>query len=271
MTNPDQEWWQTVFDDKYLNTYIDVLPTERTKKEVSFIINKLDLPKGASILDLACGHGRHALKLAQHDFDVTGVDYSQHFIDIAKKQATEKKINIKFVQADMRELSYKEEFDAVINVFTSFGYFKKESDNVLTLRKISSALKTGGKFLINLGNEKFVSGIMMKEGKPDKQERIFTKKSTERLSNGLILDITDKWDTTTKRWNRKRVWHEDDQKREYEVSVRLFNHKEMKELLEKNGFQIVQTWGDFNGASFDTKNSKSMIILARKSEDNGSI
>lgn len=131
----EPEWWQTLFDEKYLSTYIDRLTPEQTTKEVDFIVSTLDLEKGAKILDLACGHGRHSLELAKRGYRVTGVDYSEHFINIAKENAKKENVNVTYTQGDMREISYKDEFDAVVNIFTSFGYFKDDSDNVKVFKK----------------------------------------------------------------------------------------------------------------------------------------
>jgi len=264
MTSNDQEWWQAVFDEKYLDTYIDVLTPERTETEVAFIIDKLKLSKGSSILDLACGHGRHSMELAKQGYKVVGVDYSEHFIAIAKREAVAKNIRVEFIQKDMRKICYQKEFDAVINIFTSFGYFKDESDDALVLSNVADALVSGGKFLINLGNMVLKSGILIEEGEPDKEKKVFTSKSSEELSNGVVLDVIDKWDTVTKRWSRKRTWHEKDKKKEYEVDVRLYSLEEITSLLENSGLKVVQVWGDFEGNKFDEKKSKSIIVLSEK-------
>jgi len=118
--------FEAVFEpDDYLYFYKDVITVERTKKEIEFLVKELELDKPMKILDLACGHGRHANRLAELGHSVTGVDITLGFLEIAKRETKEKGVDIEYIQGDIREISFMEEFDRVLLLFTSFGYFKR--------------------------------------------------------------------------------------------------------------------------------------------------
>src|SRR5687768_2760270 len=104
------------------------------------ITQYLNLPEDAKILDLACGKGRHSIYLNQLGYDVTGADLSENSIEEAAESAND---TLHFVVHDMRE-PFEDKFDAIFNLFTSFGYFENDSDNILTLKAISESLNEYG-------------------------------------------------------------------------------------------------------------------------------
>ena len=262
-TKSKKQWWETLFDEKYLNTYVDTVTPELTKLQITFLLKRLQLKKGAEILDLACGHGRHAIELAKRGYKVTGLDFSKHFIDIAKKEAEVKGVKVNFVRGDMRNLSFVNKFDAITNMFTSFGYFDDESDNELVLRKISRALKPKGKFLIDINNGMRTLARMSQKGKTDKAG-LLRAAHKEKLSNGLIVTTKDEFDSATMRWSMTRTWKEKGKPKSYRTNVRMFSPPELKNMMERNGLHIEKVWGDFEGAPFGF-DARRLVVLARKS------
>src|SRR2546429_3597127 len=119
MTETDTPWYKTFFGEDYLHIYEPVLTPERTQREVDGIVNLLALPQGSSILDLCCGHGRHAIPLARHGYKVTGQDLSEVFLREAEKEALAKGVHVDWLHGDMRNIPFENEFDAVINIFRS--------------------------------------------------------------------------------------------------------------------------------------------------------
>lgn len=264
MINPKNQWWENVFDEKYLNTYVDIVTPELTQKQIAFLRQHLQLKRGASILDLACGYGRHTIELARQGYQVIGLDYSKYFIELAKNEAKKQNVKVDFIRDDMRNLSFVNKFDAVISMFTSFGYFEDEKDNVLVLRKISRALKSKGKFLIDLNNVIWVLVRMSQQGKVDpKTGRLQTLPRTERLSNGLKVVIKEEFDPITMRWSMTRTWQEKNQQRSYKTKVRMFSLPEINNMMEQSGLQIKKVWGDFEGAPFSFE-SRRLVGLAQK-------
>lgn len=258
-----KEWWETTFDKKYTITYVDATPYELTKKQVNFLQKNLKLKKGAKVLDLACGFGRHSIELAKRGYDVTGVDCSKHLIRLAREEAIKQNVKVTFIQEDIRRIAFKNEFDAVINMFTSFGYFKNEKDHPLVLGKISQALKAKGKFLIDLNNSIRTVSIILKDGFRDKKNKLLTTIHKEKLSNGLILTTVTQLNYKTMRWNMIRSWKEKGKTKSYKTSIRLFFLPELGNLMKNNDLQIKKTFGNFNGTPFSL-NSRRMIILAKK-------
>lgn len=153
-TNLKKNWWQEFFDEHYLKLYDfeDVV----TKQEVEFIIKELNLKKEDKILDLCCGNGRHSLTLAKKGYSVVGIDYSSFLISEAKRSAKDIGLDNIFIRKDMRKLNFKNVFDAIVNLFTSFGYFEKDEENEEVLKCVYNALKPSGKFLIDTVNSSWL-------------------------------------------------------------------------------------------------------------------
>jgi SAM-dependent methyltransferase len=264
MSRPEKEWWEELFDQKYIDTYVDIVTPELTAKQISFLLQWVLLKKGAEILDLACGYGRHAIELARRGYKVTGLDFSRHFIELAEKYAKEQGVTAKFVQDDMRNLSFVNRFEAVISMFTSFGYFDDERDNGVVLREIARALKSGGKFVIDLNNAMYTLARMAREGLADKKTGVLASSRIDSLSNGLIVSTRYEFNPATMRWSTARTWREMDAERNYRTQVRLYLLPELRNLMEQAGLRVQQVWGDFDGSplGFD---SHRLIVLADKS------
>ena len=125
MSTADPDWFEDFFDEDYLRFAADRYPAEATAAEVEFLIEALALGPGTRVLDLACGHGRHSVELARHGCAVTGVDLSEPSLALAAARAAEAGVDLRLERADMRRIAFDAEFDAVINMFTAFGYFAR--------------------------------------------------------------------------------------------------------------------------------------------------
>ena len=126
---------------------------EDTKRQVDFLIEKLELKGTERILDLACGFGRHSLELARRGYDVTGVDITPEYIEYATKQAQTEKLNAGFICSDIRNVSFHNEFDVVLNMADgAIGYLENEEENLKIFRVISEALKPGGRHFMDIMN-----------------------------------------------------------------------------------------------------------------------
>jgi len=262
--NPKGEWWATLSDKKYLSTYVDIVTPKLTAQQVSFLVKRLQLAEGAEVLDLACGYGRHAIELARRGCKVTGIDFSKRFIELARKDAKAQGVQVVFTQGDMRNLSFVNKFDAVINMFTAFGYFDDESDDALVLRKVARALKPKGKFLIDLNNAARVLAHMVQGGKSDQRTGLLVAVEKNRLSNGLVVKTEHTLNPGTMRWGMTRSWKENGKSKSYKTNVRLYSLPELKHLMRENGLCVEKAWGDFQGSRFGY-DARRMIVFARKS------
>lgn len=126
---------------------------EDTKRQVDFLIDKLEMKGHEKVLDLACGFGRHALELARRGYDVTGVDITPAYIEYAEKQAKTEKPKAKFICCDIRDVSFEGQFDIVLNMADgAIGYLENEEENLKIFRVVSRALKPGGKHFMDIMN-----------------------------------------------------------------------------------------------------------------------
>ncbi len=202
------------------------------------------------ILDLACGHGRHANYLAELGHRVTGVDITAGLLEIAKKDAEEREVTVKYIQEDMREISFKDEFDRVLLLYTSFGYFEDE-ENLRVLENVAQALKPGGLFCFDTHNR----DVFLKHFLP----YIVTEKE-----NDLMIDrIT--FDSATGRMYNRRIVIRNSKRKDKPFFVRFYNPTELRNLLRDGGFKWCKIYGDWDG-NLVTSDSRRMIVVAKKEE-----
>ncbi len=163
----------------------------------------------------------------------------------------------------MRAIAYKNKFDIVLNLFTSFGYFEHDKDNITVLKCIARALKSGGKFLIDLNTVTNPIIRIAEKGMRDRATGLLTMQRKKRLSNGLIVTTKNTFDPLTMRWHMERSWKERGTLQNYTTSIRMFTFPELKQLLEASGLHVKKIWGNFDGSPLEL-NSPRLIVLAQK-------
>ena len=241
-------WWQKFFDENYVKVYEEL--EKRTSREVDSILRMMNLKSRARILDLCCGYGRHSIELAQKGFAVTGYDLSDFFLKKAKEEAGALGLKIGFIKGDMRKLPFEGRFDAVVNLFTSFGYFEKERDDIKLLKGVCKALKKDGLFLLDLINrEHLIRGFQRRTWRP----------------NGDFIMLEDNFlDLFTSRWESTRtLLFENGERAQHSFSLRLFSFAEMLNLLKRAGFVLESVYGDFDFMEYSL-DSPRMILISRK-------
>ena len=149
MTTPQFDA-EGLFTDDYLYFFADHLE-ERSDAETDLIWRLLELQPGMEVLDLACGHGRIANRLAGRGCRVTGLDSTELFLDHARRDAAERGVSVEYVRGDMRELPWRDRFDAIVNWFTAFGYFD-DPGNQRVLAQAAAALRPGGRIALEMSN-----------------------------------------------------------------------------------------------------------------------
>lgn len=152
-------WYEEYFTEEWMKFRDGIELLEKAPSEVDFLQKTLRISPPAQILDLGCGFGRHAIELAQRGYKVTGVDISGELLEYAKKMAQQKRLYVSWVQQDMRNIDFSSEFDATVSLYTSFGYFEGEEENCDVLRRISQALRPGGRFVLDVENR---DGLLMR-------------------------------------------------------------------------------------------------------------
>ncbi|MBK7868718.1 MAG: class I SAM-dependent methyltransferase [Ignavibacteriales bacterium] len=144
-----KKWFQNWFDSEhYLKLYHgrDISEAEKLAK---LICKCTGINASSRVLDLGCGAGRHSIIFSKLGFQVTGYDLSRHLLLEAKSNAIKQQTRISLVRGDIRNLPFKSEFDLVLNIFTSWGYFESDLENITVLKNAVS-LKKDGDFLFSI-------------------------------------------------------------------------------------------------------------------------
>lgn len=256
------DWWKTLFDQKYLDTYLSDLTPERTKREVDFVVKATNLQPSDRILDLACGHGRHSIELAKRGFDMVGLDYSEPFIAKAKQDAKQAGVKVEFVRGDMKNLPFNESFDVVLMLFTAFGYFDDEN-NQRALGEVSKSLKSSGRFLIDVISGEAVIKRFNKEGQKEEGSSFLKIPRTYEVG-GLTVNEVEWFDSDTQQVHNHREWiDEHGEKKEYDYYLKVYTVPQYKEMFAKTGFEFKQVWGDFQGNPHNKDNFRTIILAER--------
>jgi len=224
----------------------------RDRREVSRIIELLALPVGARILDCPCGQGRHAHLLAEAGYDVDGADYSRELLARATRRGTGP--NLRYTRADMRRLParWTSRFDAVINVFTSFGFFDNPADDVRVIREFGRVLKPGGVLLWHGGSRDGVAARFLardwwrtSDGTLVAQERSF-----DALSG--MLEVRSEWEGRRARGVRTH-------------RIRLYTATRLSELCGDAGLIVESAFDGWADRPLRRASSE-MLLVARKHE-----
>ena len=232
----DPLWWQTLFDEVYLITDArSVCNEELTRREVDFLEAHLEIGKSDSILDLCGGHGRHSLEFARRGYGAaTVLDYSGYLVQLGKEKAAEQGLPVCFVQADARRTGLAGgQFDFVLVMANSFGYFPDDSDNLQILCEAYRLCRSGGTLLLDLLDSGYVVENFRPSSVHQATEDITVKRERE-LSENLI------------RVRETVVSGARGLLREGTYCERLFRKDELEGLLTQAGFGAVRFKTDFS-------------------------
>jgi SAM-dependent methyltransferase len=245
-------WYERFFDHDYLDVYGSQFTDERAQREVSFLERALALQPDQRILDLCCGPGRHASLLAQRGMLVTGLDLSQEYLDIARKAALQAGFQIETVHGDMRDIPFTAHFDAVINMFSAFGYFATDAEDGRVLTAIAKALKPDGCLLMDLINREWVlANYEPHDWHAGEDGTIYLERREVDLveSRNHVAFTAIAPDGS----RREIVGHH----------FRLYTLHELVCLLAEAGLRFEQAYGGFDSEPYAIT-TRRMIVVARK-------
>jgi 2-polyprenyl-3-methyl-5-hydroxy-6-metoxy-1,4-benzoquinol methylase len=241
-------WYEDWFNSEhYLRVYKHRDQSE-AERLVKLISKNIHLNANPSVLDMACGAGRHSIAFAKSGFKVTAVDISQRLISEAKKSANEAGVILDFLLSDILEYETDKKFDLAVNLFTSVGYFESDEENYAVIKKAYNLLKPDGYFVLDY----FSKDYLMKNLVPT---TIFSE-------NGL--KITQNRSIEGTRVVKKIIIENNGYCEIFFESVRLFSHEDILFYIEKAGFRIVKQFGDYFGSNYESKTSPRLIIFAVK-------
>ncbi|OGS07613.1 MAG: hypothetical protein A2270_06660 [Elusimicrobia bacterium RIFOXYA12_FULL_51_18] len=242
-----REWHKNFFKNSFYNP-ASPAAVARAPIETAFVLKQLHLKKGSKLLDLCCGPARHSIPLAGKGLKVTGYDFSNDYLKEAAAKAKKAQVKLTLVRGDMRRLKFKGEFDAVINLFTSFGYFQRFPDDIKTLKGIFRALKPGGLFMIDIVHGDFV-------------RKNFRPKDWMKLEDGSyhLEEANLTKDGVISAWTRIKSG----KIRKKSFFSRLYSKARMSEAMLQAGLKPIKFWGSFSGAPLSDKTNR-LIVLAKK-------
>ncbi len=236
-----EKWYASWFDSPYYHILYKDRDYEEAQLFMDNITQYLNLPEDAKVLDLACGKGRHSIYLNKLGYNVTGADLSENSIEAASKHENE---HLHFVVHDMR-MPLNEKYDAIFNLFTSFGYFDNEGDNVKTLRAIHESLTETGFAVIDFMNvnqvlknlipeeSKTVDGIDFKLKRYESEGYIYKEISFE--DNGEQYNFTEK--------------------------VRALTLQDFEQMMEEAGIYLLDIFGNYKLQKFHKTESERLIMI----------
>ncbi|MDX1913631.1 MAG: methyltransferase domain-containing protein, partial [Saprospiraceae bacterium] len=227
-----REWFAEWFDSPYYHTLYKNRDENEARRVLDNLLRALELPPGARVLDLACGKGRHARYLAEQGFDVTGLDISASSIGFARQFEHER---LHFYQHDMRLPFRINYFDAVVNFFTSFGYFQHERDHIRTLKNVCHNLKPGGLFLLDFFNAEWVKQTLVRHEHKVVDAIPFDIRKSVR--NGHVYK-TIEFITGGRHFA-------------YRERVRLFTLSDFEAMFQPLGLGIRSVYGSYDLAPYD--------------------
>lgn len=239
------EWFESWFDTPYYHILYKNHDYQEAESFISKLVQRLELPRGAKIIDLACGKGRHSVYLNNLGFDVLGLDLSKKSIEFDKQFEDS---DLHFKVHDMRDPIDSDKVDAVFNLFTSFGYFDNEEDDKKVFKSVSEVLPENGVFVLDYLNENYV-----REGL--KPEEIINRGDidfhiSKKIENNFIIkDI---------KFEAKGQQHH------YFEKVKLHTPERINEYAEEAGFERIQVWGNYQLEDFDPSASPRCINWFRK-------
>lgn len=239
-----KEWFSEWFDTRYYHQLYQNRNEEEAALFISNLLQFLNLPKSSKLLDLACGKGRHSVTLNSHGYDVLGVDLAANSIQEASKFQDE---SLSFATHDMREVIENKTFDAIFNLFTSFGYFDHESENEKVCASIAKMLAPKGKLIIDFMNaEKVIQQLVAVE----------------------VKEVGDLAFNLERRYDGKHIFkdirfRDNGQDFHFTERVQALKLADFTRLLQTD-FNILTTFGTFDLQVYSPTASDRLIIIAER-------
>lgn len=242
------EWFEDWFaSDFYLDVYKH-RNDEDAAKFLDLILRQTSIDKFELILDAACGAGRHVIRLKKMGYRVVGFDLSLPLLKVASQNLADISDENPFFRADLRNVCVRSEFNLVLNIFTSFGYFDTDEENFSFLKNSINFLKDGGYFVFDYINKQHLQKSLVPQSSK-KVDKYNIDEKRQIKDDRVIKDIRI---TSGERTHNFRE------------SVKLYDSARLMEILESIGYTTVETYGNYEGDMFDQYNSERLIVICRK-------
>ena len=238
-------WFANWFDSPYYHLLYKNRDDKEAQSFIDNLICRLKIPKKSMILDIACGKGRHSIYFNKRGMKVEGIDLSHNSINIAKK---EENTTLNFSVYDMRKVFKKDTFDIIVNLFTSFGYFKKNKDEQTAITAMALSLKQEGTLIIDFMNTKKVIKNLVESERKEVDGINFNIKRSIR-NNYIIKDI---------------IFSDNGNNYQFQEKVKALTLDDFSKLISHAGLKIIDIFGDYRLKDFNALTSERLIIICKK-------
>jgi SAM-dependent methyltransferase len=236
------EWFEQWFGEEYHALYPH-RDEEEARRAVALVKQAAPWPAGASVLDLACGAGRHAAELERLGARVVGFDLSPSMLRRARAR-----MHGPLVRGDMRSLPFRPgTFALAVNLFTSFGYFRDDAEHRLVVRQVCASLRPGGRFVLDYLNADHVRQTL--------------RKGTEEVEAPTDVRVRRRFSEEGKYVVKEIELGAEN--RSFQERVRLFSPTELRGLLEEAGFRVDAVFGDYEGGPLDGRATRTILVATR--------
>jgi SAM-dependent methyltransferase len=245
------DWFEN--EDFWRELYPYMFSAERMSaaKDEVVRIETLTQCSSGKVLDLCCGPGRHAVEFALRGFEVTGVDRSAFLLERARGRASEAKVRVEWIKEDMRNFARPATFDLACSLFTSFGYFQAEEDDLRVLRNMHQSLKPTGVLVIEvLGKERLA--------------RVWQSSICTELPDGSLVVQRPQLQDDCCRVHAEWTLIKDGHARNFTFEHAVYSGRELKDRLLNCGFAQVRLFGDLQGSPYNLDATR-LVAVARKS------
>lgn len=240
-------WYKSWFNSPWYTQLYQHRTEQEAHEAVQLVRDIAGLTPGAKVLDLCCGFGRHAYALAEHGYHVTGLDASDHLISIATERFPHQ--NVRYIIGDMRSEYPDAPYDAIVNFFTSFGYFDTHEENQQVINTIADCLAPGGVFVLDFFN----ASLVRKTLNPESMNMV-----------GETMIIQERWIDEPHVRKRITVNVPCSAEHTFEEQVCLYAHQDLLSMIAGAGLDARTLCGSYEGAAFEEESSDRCIIIATK-------
>ena len=251
MTGARPDWWNGFFDGLLADFWRAVIPPEATEAEVAFLEKALRISPGARVLDVPCGHGRHALALSRRGSRVTGVDLSANLLGAAREASAREGLAVEWALRDMRDLpaAWSGEFDAAYCAGNAFGYFD-DAGNQAFLDAVARALRPGGRFVLE-------SGWVAESLLPQFRDRLDMK------AGGIRFQARNRYDPASGYVQNVFTASRGGERTSRQARHRLYACRQVLEMLERAGFRGIEIFGSPAGEPFALGSPRLLAVATR--------